>query len=115
MIQSVMSLTRNGLRDWFVQRITAVIIGLYVIFLAAYILLHLPLDYATWQGLFAHPFMRFFTFLTLLSIVAHAWIGIWTILTDYVKVIWLRIVLEILMILALIFYLVWGIRILWGI
>ncbi len=113
MIQSVMSLTPNGLRDWFIQRVTAVIIALYVIFLTGYILLHSQLDYAAWQGLFAHPFMRFFTFLTLLSIVAHAWIGIWTVLTDYVKVVWLRLVLEILMALALIFYLVWGIQILW--
>lgn len=113
MIQSVMGLTGNGLKDWFVQRVSAVIIGLYVIFLAGYILSHSLLDYVTWQGLFAHPFMRFFTFLTLLSVVVHAWIGIWTVLTDYVKVVWLRLSLEVLMALALLFYLIWGIQILW--
>lgn len=113
MMQTAMGLTSSGLRDWIVQRISAVILGLYFIFLMIYIAMHPHLSYAVWQALFAHPAMKIFSFLALLSLVGHSWVGIWTVLTDYVKCTAARLCLEVLMGLALICYLVWGVDILW--
>jgi len=113
MIQSATSLTSSGLRDWLVQRVTAVILGLYFIFLFIFFAIHPHLNYEQWQNLFANPWMKIFSFLALLSLAGHSWVGIWTVLTDYIKPIAIRLVLEMVMALALIIYLVWGIVILW--
>lgn len=114
MVGSVTSLTRSGLRDWLIQRITAVILAIYAIFLMGYLVCHSPLSYEVWHGLFTCEAMRVFTFLALLSVVYHTWVGIWTVLTDYIKCPCLRLTLQVLVVLALIGYLVWGVDIVWG-
>ncbi|HVV68622.1 MAG TPA: succinate dehydrogenase, hydrophobic membrane anchor protein [Gammaproteobacteria bacterium] len=114
MVGSVTSLTRSGLRDWLIQRITAVILALYTLFLLAFILCHHALTYADWQALFANGFMRIFTFLALLSVVYHTWVGIWTVFTDYIKCSSLRLILQAIVVIALLGYLVWGISTVWG-
>jgi succinate dehydrogenase / fumarate reductase membrane anchor subunit len=113
MMQNPTSLSSSGLRDWLIQRVTAIILAVYVIFLLIFVAAHSHLHYDQWQALFANPFMRIFSFLALLSLVTHSWVGIWTVLTDYIKCAWGRLFLEVLMILALICYLVWGVGILW--
>jgi succinate dehydrogenase membrane anchor subunit len=115
MVTSVTSLTRNGLRDWLIQRVTAIILAFYTLFLFGYILCHRPLAYAQWHGLFTNAWMRVFTFLALLSLVYHTWVGIWTVITDYIKPTTLRFMLQVLVFLVLLSYLVWGIDIVWGI
>ncbi len=115
MVESVTSLTRSGLRDWLIQRVTAIVLAVYTLFLFAYVLCHRPLSYDQWQHLFANGFMRVFTFLTLLSLMYHTWIGIWTVITDYIKPPVLRLLLQVLVFLVLLGYVVWGIDIVWGV
>ncbi len=114
MVTSVTSLTGNGLRDWLLQRISAVILGLYVLFLVGYFICHSPMTYAQWHGLLSGNVMRIFSFLALLSMVYHTWIGLWTVFTDYIKCYCLRLILQVLVVIALLSYLVWGISIFWG-
>ncbi len=114
MVSSVTGLTRSGLKDFLVQRVSAIILALYSLFLVGYFLGHPHLDFAHWNGLFACTWMRLFTVLALLSLIAHAWVGMWTIFTDYIHCAMGRAVLQILVILAFIAYVVWCISILWG-
>ena len=121
MVTNITSLTGNGLRDWLIQRITAVIAGLYFLFLLVWLLCHGHVNYTAWSGLFDHTWMRVFTLLALLSVVCHAWTGIWTITTDYItermqgpRALYVRLTLQILFFLLLVVYLVWGIQIIWG-
>lgn len=113
MVEKVTSLTGSGVRDWLIQRITAVLLTLYILFLVSYLILHSPLEYAEWSGLFKNSFMRIFTFLALVSVVYHTWVGMWTIFTDYLKCPWLRLTVQVLTVLALISCLVWGVSIVW--
>lgn len=113
MLETVTSLSTNGLRDWLIQRVSAVVLAAYVLFLLAYFMLHPQLQFTQWQALFACGYMRIFSFLALLSLVLHAWIGIWVVFTDYIKIIGLRLMLQVLVILGLFAYLAWGISILW--
>ena len=83
MVTSITSLGRNGPYDWLVQRVSAVVLLCWFLFLGYYILSADNLDYAQWQGLFAQTCMRVFSFIALLSLCSHAWIGMWTISTDY--------------------------------
>jgi succinate dehydrogenase / fumarate reductase membrane anchor subunit len=111
-INSVTSLTRSGLRDWLMQRVTAVILAVYTIFLVGFFMLHQPMGFDVWSALFQNTGMRVFTFLALLSMVYHTWVGVWTVLTDYIKCAYLRLTLCLMVILSLFSYLAWAVSIL---
>ncbi len=108
----VVKTSHSGLRDWLVQRISAVVIGLYVIFLAIYLIQNQPLYFAQWHKLFDNVLVKIATLVVLIAIVWHAWIGLWTVLTDYVKHLGARLVLQSLIILLLLGYVLWGVVIL---
>ena len=105
---------RRGFFDWIVQRTSAVVIGAYVLFLICFFFAHCPMDFATWNGLFSHLFMKIATVIVVAAVLWHAWIGLWTVFTDYVKNSFVRLLLEILLILVLFAYLVWCMDALWG-
>lgn len=115
MVDSVTSYSGNGVRDWLVQRVSAVILAAYALFLLGFFIFNPYMDYVTWGGLFAHTSMKVFSLLTLLALIGHAWIGIWTVMTDYIKFYPLRIIIQVIVIVALVIYLVWGVDILWSI
>ena len=114
MVRNVTIVSRSGLRDWLIQRVTAVVLAAFTIFLIAFLMLQQPITFNAWSLLFQNDFMRAFTFLALLSMVYHTWIGIWTVLTDYISCSRLRLMLQIIVILALFSYLAWGVAIVWG-
>lgn len=107
------SVNRDGLFDWLVQRCTAIVIGLYTVFLILYFLIHPLVVYADWQTLFLNGWMRIATVIVLVSVLWHAWIGLWTVFTDYIKIKLLRLLLELLVLLLLLAYFVWLLEILW--
>lgn len=115
MVNNAMSFTGSGLRDWVVQRVTAVILGAYLVFMIGFFAMHPNLQYQDWHSLFASNYMKLGTLFMLGALSLHAWVGVWTILTDYVKPVFLRFFLEIVVILALIAFFVWGIDIIWSI
>jgi len=122
MVTNVTSFGRSGLSDWLVQRVTAIVMAAYSVFLVAYLVLNPGLDFAQWQALHQFLPMKLFSLATIVSIAAHAWIGLWAVLTDYVtvrlmgpKATALRIVLQLGMIIVILAYVVWAIDILWGI
>ena len=101
-----------GLRDWLVQRISAVVIGVYFIFIVGYLLQNQPLYFAQWRHLFNNGLVKVATLVVLIAVLWHAWIGLWTVLTDYVKNAGLRVVLQSLVIILLLGYVLWGVEIL---
>jgi succinate dehydrogenase / fumarate reductase, membrane anchor subunit len=122
MVTNVTSFSRSGLSDWLIQRVTGVIIAAYTIFIAVYLVFNPGLDFAQWQSLHQGLPMRLFSLATIVSIAAHAWIGLWAVLTDYVtvrlmgpKATPLRILLQLGMIVVTLAYVAWAIDILWGI
>lgn len=120
-MKSATSFSRSGLSDWLIQRVSAIILALYTVWVLGFIALNPGLDYTAWQAFMTNPAMRIFTFLALLSFAAHAWVGLWTVLTDYLteralgargNVI--RLVLQVAMAIALFVVIVWGVQIIWG-
>jgi succinate dehydrogenase / fumarate reductase membrane anchor subunit len=103
-----------GLRDWLSQRITAVVITLYTLLVIGIVLWNGGLDYATWRKVFDSGVFRVLTFLFLVSVYYHAWVGVRNILMDYVKPTGVRLFLQALVICALVAYTGWGVQILWG-
>ena len=115
MVNRIVSGAHYGLRDWLIQRITAVVMVLYTLALAGYLLLQPVLDYSTWTLLFSSNPVRSFSLLFLLSVFYHAWIGVRDIAMDYVKPALIRLFIHVLVILTLLLYAIWSVLILWGI
>ncbi len=103
-----------GLKDWLVQRVSAVLMIVYLIVLAVVIFIVSPQDHVAWQTVFANQWMRIASFLFFLSLFWHAWVGVRNVLMDYVKPTAIRLTAQILVIIALLFYLVWTAEILWS-
>lgn len=113
MVKMATALGRSGLQDWLIQRITAVILAVYIVFILSHVFAMNVHGYHSWYELFLNPWMRAATLLALMSLIAHAWVGVWTITTDYLKPLMIRLPVQILVILALLGYFVWGIQIIW--
>ena len=114
MVKRVVTGAHYGLLDWLAQRVTATVMAVYILLLAALLLVSPPQDYAAWKALFANPWLRIASFLFLVSLYWHAWIGMRDILMDYIHATSIRLTIEILIILLLLFYSVWSVEILWS-
>ena len=122
MVTSVTNLGRSGLFDWLVQRFSAVILAAYMLYILGSLLLTPGMDYAHWKALFDSNPMRMFSLVTLLALCAHAWIGMWTVSTDYLtelqfgaRATFIRLLFQAGCALLTVVYLLWGIQIFWGV
>lgn len=115
MVKSVLGVNHQGLRDWVVQRISAIVMAVYTIGFINYILINPELTFPEWQGLFAQNWMKVATLMFVIALVFHAWIGMWTIFTDYVKNYVVRCVLHVGVFLMLTACVLWALMILWSV
>lgn len=115
MVDNILSLSTKGLRDWLIQRVTAIILAAYSFFIIGFIILHPQLQYDEWQMLFSYTSVKIFSFLVVFSILLHAWIGMWTVFTDYIKSTAVRLLLQVAVAILFFWCLVYGAVVLWGI
>ena len=102
-----------GWKDWLAQRVTAVVMAAYTVLLLGIALWNGGIDYALWKVLFAHGAWKLATFVFMLALVWHAWIGVRDVYMDYVKPTGVRLFLQVATILALAGYACWAVIILW--
>ncbi|HEX4869742.1 MAG TPA: succinate dehydrogenase, hydrophobic membrane anchor protein [Moraxellaceae bacterium] len=121
MRNSATSLTKSGVGDWLVQRVSAYVLGLYFVIVLGFLVCTPEVTFDKWHAFMTYLPMRIFTLVALIGLVAHAWVGMWTVFTDYVterqmgeRANFLRLVLLAGMVVANIVFLIWGIQILWG-
>lgn len=114
MVSNVTSLTGNGLKDWLIQRGTALYLAVYTLFLTSYLLVQAPLQYSLWHALFANLWFAIASIIALAALTLHAWIGLWTVTTDYVKSTALRMTLQLFIVIWLSAQFLWGLMIVWG-
>lgn len=120
-MKSATGLTGSGSRDWVVQRISAVVLAAYTVVVLGWIILNPAFGYEQWYGFMMTTPMKIFSLLAVTSLAGHAWIGMWTVFTDYVTTRQmgpsanaLRLVLQAAMVIAVFVFTVWGIQIFWG-
>lgn len=114
MVTNVTSLTGNGLKDWLIQRTTALYFAAYSLFVLAFFLTHPELTFTQWHDLLINPLFRIASILALFALSLHAWVGIWTVTTDYMKCTIVRLSVQMLVALWLGGQFVWGLMIVWG-
>lgn len=114
MVSNASALGRNGIHDWLLLRAAAMVMTLYVLYILGFIVMSGTLTYDIWRGFFASSFTKVFTLLTLFSILVHGWIGMWQVLTDYIKPLALRMMLQLVIVVALLVYAIYGTVVVWG-
>lgn len=85
LVTNVTGFGRSGLADFVLQRVSAVVLGVYGLCLAGFFATTPDVDHAALVGFLDSPTMKAFTTLTVVALAMHAWIGMWTVGTDYVR------------------------------
>lgn len=120
-VSGATNIGRNGLHDWVIQRFSAIVLAVYMVSLLGWMVLTPEITYQSWSALFATTWMRVASLLALVSLCAHAWVGMWTIATDYLTPLafgkaatTVRLLFQAGCVILIFTYLVWGVQILWG-
>jgi succinate dehydrogenase / fumarate reductase membrane anchor subunit len=120
-VTSIASLGRNGLYDWVVQRISALVIAAYFLFIVFFLVANPDLSYEHWHELFSCLWMKVFSTISLLMLLAHTWIGVWSVLTDYMtprlmgsKANILRLIAELAVLAVILIVAIIGLNIFWS-
>lgn len=102
-----------GFRDWLSQRVTAALMALFTLVLLVQVLLPGPMGYDKWAGIFAQQWMKVFTFVVIVSLAWHAWVGMRDVWMDYVKPVGLRLLAQVATIAWLVGCTGWAVQVLW--
>jgi succinate dehydrogenase / fumarate reductase, membrane anchor subunit len=103
------------MRLWLSQRLSAVIMAIYIVLLVILLLINQPANFRAWYAFVSPIWFKLFTFLFFISLFIHAWLGVSDVFKDYVFNRKLRVVLQIIVDILLLIYLVWVSFILWNI
>jgi succinate dehydrogenase / fumarate reductase membrane anchor subunit len=102
-----------GLRDWMAQRATAVVMAIYTVIFLVCFLSAKDFSYEGWAGLFAQQWFKIATFVTIIALIYHVWVGVRDTLMDYVKPVGIKMVLQVATVVWLIGCAGWAAQILW--
>ncbi len=114
MIGMKTSFGRSGIQDWWFQRLSAVYMFIYVLILCYFLITVDTINYATWSGIFAPAWMKILTFLAVVSISVHAWVGLWIVSTDYLKPVVIRNIFQAVVLVISLGIIGWTGMILWS-
>ena len=113
MVNRIVVGARYGLRDWIMQRATAVVMAIYSFGLVLF-LLTMPGTYEGWQALFKTTWVQVLTQTNILALLLHVWVGICDVWMDYIKPVGLRLALHLFTIVWLVGCLIYSIKVVWG-
>ena len=102
-----------GLRDWMAQRATSMLMAIFTVVVVAQVLFGGPLDYYRWAAIFSAQWMKVLTFVVIVSMLYHVWVGMRDIWMDYVQPVAIRLAAQIFTIVWLVACAAWAIQVLW--
>jgi len=102
-----------GFKDWLSQRVTATLMALFTVALLVQVLMPGAMDYDKWAGIFSSNWMKTLTFVVIISLLYHVWVGMRDIWMDYVKPVGVRLGLQVFTIAWLVGCAGWAIQVLW--
>ena len=102
-----------GMRDWLSQRVTACLMAIFTLLLIVQLLLPGEMGYDKWAGIFAAQWMKVLTFVVIVALALHAWVGVRDIVMDYVKPTGVKLVLHVFTLVWLLGCAGWAVQVLW--
>ena len=115
MVNNAATVGRSGVHDFILLRASAIILALYTFYLLTFFVTTSEVTFELWQEFFAGLVTKVSTVLALFSLLVHAWIGVWQVLSDYVKPAFLRGILQFIFAVILLSYLVAGVILVWSV
>ena len=91
-----------GFRDWLSQRVTAALMALFTLAVIVQVLLPGAMGYDKWAGIFSAQWMKVLTFVVIVSLLFHVWVGMRDVWMDYVKPVAIRLALQVFTIVGLV-------------
>lgn len=110
----VTSSAHTGLSEWLLQRMSAIYLGLFIVFISTRLTIWPINDFDEWRSWLGSPIVRIAWLLAFASMLVHAWIGIRSVLLDYLKPFPLRFMVSMIFATGLIASGFWVIDILYG-
>lgn len=107
-----MSRQAHGLRAWLIQRVSAIYLGLFVLYTVFHFITSAPDSFEAWKSWMADPLVGMFWALAIVSLLLHAWVGMRDIFIDYLHPFGLRLTLLGVIAFALIAYGFWAAHVL---
>ena len=102
-----------GFKDWLSQRVTATLMALFTVALIVQVLMPGAMDYDKWAGIFSSNWMKTLTFVVIISLLYHVWVGVRDIWMDYIKPVGVRLGLQVFTLAWLVGCAGWAIQVLW--
>jgi len=103
-----------GLRDWLAQRVTAALMALFTLLVLAQVIFTKgPVGYDRWAGIFSSQWMKVLTFVIIIAMLYHVWVGMRDIWMDYIKPVGVRLGLQVFTLVWLVGCTGWAIQVLW--
>ena len=120
MVANATSTGRRGLVEFVVQRVSAVILGLFALCVCGWFAVNPGAGHAELVAYLGTPVMMVFASLAVASLLAHTWIGMWTVGTDYLRPHYfgrvaagVRLAYQVAVGLVLLAYGAWAISVIW--
>ncbi len=107
-----MSWRGSGLRAWLFQRLSALYLAGFLIYLLVAWLICTPSNYIEWRAWMGAPIMGLATTLFFISLLVHAWVGVRDVVFDYVKPFAVRFVLLVALGSGLLSIGIWAVKVL---
>lgn len=105
--------TVSGLRAWLVQRVSAVYMLFFIVFLLTHFMVDPPRSYLAWHDWMLSPGINVIASVFAAALLAHAWVGVRDVVMDYVHPIAIRVLVLSSLALYLMGLGAWVARILW--
>jgi succinate dehydrogenase / fumarate reductase, membrane anchor subunit len=103
-----------GVRDWLSQRVTAALMALFTLVVLGQIMLNKgTMGYDKWAGIFSSQWMKTLTFVVIVAMLYHVWVGMRDIWMDYIQAVGIRLLMQVFTIVWLVACAGWAIQVLW--
>ena len=102
----------SGFGEWLLQRLTALYLTGFTLWLAWCLAVNPPADYPAWTRWFGLGGVRLAFALFYVSALVHAWVGMRSVYLDYAKPLWVRALVQLLTIIGLLALGLWAAQIL---
>ena len=102
-----------GMRDWLSQRVTAVVMTVFTLAVVVQVLMPGEMGYDRWASIFSSQWMKVLTFVNVVALLWHAWVGMRDVWMDYIKPVGIRLTLQVATIAWLVGCAGWAVQVLW--
>ena len=102
------------MRLWLSQRLSAVIMAIYLVLLIILCAIQRPAGFDAWRAFVSPIWFRLITLVFFISLFIHAWLGVSDVFKDYIFNKKWRAILQVFVDILLVIYLIWASYILWN-